>query len=698
MAQEEASSSEPVVEDGAATRQIEQMTVTAQKREESIEDIPLAVSTLSGEDLMLRGAETFEDYLTTIPGVQFNDGGNAFSQSISIRGVTDGTGSVLTQAPVALYLDETPLTLSQGNINLDYAIFGIEQVTVIKGPHSSLYGAASLGGTIKIETRKPSLDENIIRGGASVSAIEDGGIGYSVFGSASAVLVEDVLAVEATGYSKRRAGYIDDPSRDADNINPADVFGGRLAVRFKPTERFLVDATALYQDADGFQDTYAPAFGDLNTSPLRVEQPDPDEVFLASLVMRYDFGFAELVSASSYFDRNVGFFQDLSDTFNVGIPEAVVRFDFLARGNVFSQEVRLVSAQDDQFTWLIGGFYYRENYQEASLIDHSVLGQLFGTPPGEDLRYDYRTLAAFGEVSYELFDRVTVTGGGRVTNYQAEVDLFIQGLFGPPEGSQSVERTDEETVFTPRFAISYDTDNGLIYFQAARGFRQGQANSPVLTVPGDMRPAFFESDSLWNYEIGAKTNWFDRRLLANVAVYYIDWTDIQQSVTFSTGFGGVANLGAAEITGFELETTALLTDTTLWTMGVSYIDGETTEDVETFAPAGSEIPGVPDFTFATGLQQGFVVHGHNAFARLDYLWYGNFNNNFTTTDDPIQVNGGYHKLDLRTGVSIGDVNFQIFATNLLDERPVITRDGFGDLQRVTTIQPRTFGAMVNFVY
>lgn len=146
-------------------RQIERMIVTAGKREESIEDIPLAVSTLDGDELRLLNAESFEDYLTRIPGVQFNDGGNTFSHSISIRGVTDGTGSVLTQAPVALYLDETPLTLSQGNINLDYAIFGVEQVTVIKGPHSSLYGAASLGGTIKIETSKPSLTETRVRGG-----------------------------------------------------------------------------------------------------------------------------------------------------------------------------------------------------------------------------------------------------------------------------------------------------------------------------------------------------------------------------------------------------------------------------------------------------------------------------------------------------------------------------------------------------
>ncbi|MGF1454438.1 MAG: TonB-dependent receptor [Alphaproteobacteria bacterium] len=680
-------------------RQIERMTVTASKREESIEDIPLAVSTVGGDELRLLNAQSFEDYLTRIPGVQFNDGGNTFSNSISIRGVTDGTGSVLTQAPIALYLDETPLTLSQGNINLDYAIFGIEQVTVIKGPHSSLYGAASLGGTIKIETTKPSLTENRVRGGASVSAIRFGDVGYSVFGSVSAVLAEDVLAVEATGYSRRRAGFIDDPSRDAEDINPADTFGGRLAVRFQPTERLLIDASALYQDHDGFQDTFAPGVGDLVSAPLQVEQPDPDEVFLASLVMKYDLGFAELVSATSYFDRNTGFFQDLSDSFGLGFPDAVARFDFLARANVTSQEVRLVSTSDGPAEWLVGGLYYRENYQEMSLIDHSVLGKLFGTPEGEDLRYDYRTLAAFAELSYEVLDRLTFTAGGRVTNYRSEVDLFIEGLFSPPEGSQSVERTDEETVFTPRFAVSYAFDNALLYYQSARGFRQGQANSPVLTVPGDMRPAFFESDSLWNHEIGAKTNWFDRRLQANVAIYYINWTDIQQSVTFSTGFGGVANLGQAEIQGFELESTALLTDTTVWTLGVSYIDAETVDDVPTFADAGSELPGVPDFTFNTGLQQSFILSGHDAFARLDYLYYGNYNSNFTTTDDPIQVNGGYHKLDLRTGVTLGGVDFQIFATNVLDERPVITRDGIpGPLQRVVTIQPRTIGLSINFQY
>ncbi len=676
---------------------LEEVVVTANKREQALADIPLSVSTFSSDELRQRNLETFEDYLTFVPGVQFNDGGNAFAQSISIRGVTDGTGSVLTQAPVALYFDETPLTLSQGNINLDFALLGVERVTVIKGPHSSLYGAASLGGTIKVETRKPSLTESTLRGGASVASIDSGGTGYTVFASGSAPLIEGMLGVEATAYSRRRAGYIDDPSRGADDINPADVHGGRLAFRFQPLQQLVVDASLVYQDADGFQDTYSPGVGDLQSSPLVVEQRDPDEVLLGSMVAEYDFGAASLVSATSYYQRDTGFFQDLTEG-PFGSPGDVVRFDFLAEAEVFSQELRLASGEGERLEWLIGGFYYNEDYQETSLINSERLGQLFGTPPGMPLTYEYTTVAVFGEVSYAITDALRLTAGGRWTNYESDVDLNISGLFGPPPGSDMVSRTDDEDVFTPRVALSYDFEQTMVYLQAARGFRQGQANSPVLVTPQDNRPAFFESDSLWNYEVGVKGRWLDGRLLANLAAYFIDWEDIQQSVRFSTGFGGVVNAGAAEIYGVEVETTALLSDRTLWTVGASYIDAETTEEVPTFAVAGAPIPGVPEFTFTTGLQQGFRLLEQDGFARLDYLYYGPFDNNFSATGGAVDENGDYHKLDLRIGLTVSKAEFQLFATNVLDERPVLTRDTFGGPERVTTIQPRTVGLAVNFEY
>lgn len=671
--------------------QLEPIVVTATKREQTLEEIPIAIATIGEEELAQRGITEFADYLPAIAGVQFNDGGNLFQKSITIRGVGDGSGSALTQTPVAVYLDETPLTLSQGALNLDYSMVGVERVSVIKGPHSTLYGAASLGGTVKIETRKPALTGTRISARAILSSVDGGDVGYTLAGSVAGAPVEGTLGMELAAYVIERPGYIDDPSRNAEDINSQTTTGGRFAVRYAVGENLTIDGTLYYQKTE--QDSinlWGPQFGDITTRPLGFDQPNDDEVVLGSIVVRYGFGSAELVSATSYYDREAGVQQDYSSSFfNLGIPGATVTTSVIAPAKVFSQELRVASTGNGRIDWLVGAFYSREDYTEEVAFTHSVVGALFdGTNS-----YLYETLAGFGEMSFAVTDRLTLTAGGRFTDYSADAQINLSGLFaaGPP-----LDRKDSDTDFSPRVAVNYEYGDGSVYVQAAKGFRVGQANVPIVSLPGEVVPAFFESDSLWNYEVGAKSFWFDRRLQTNLAVYFIDWSDLQATLQAGTGFTYIANAGSAEIRGAELETVALLGNGFTWTTAFSYNDGELSEDVPTVAPKGTRLPGVPDFTFNTSLQKDFTLGERPGFARVDYLHYGEYDNAFPAALGGSQKNGDYDKVDLRVGMTFGNVEVAVFGTNLLDERPIIFRQSVVGSEEVSTIQPRTYG--VSFSY
>ncbi|MEO0688661.1 MAG: TonB-dependent receptor [Pseudomonadota bacterium] len=674
----------------AAPTNRNEIVVTATKRDQTLEEIPLAVTVLTGEELEQRQVSEFADYLPSVPGVQFNPAGNVFGNSISIRGVTDGTSSFLTQQPVALVLDDTLLTLSQGAINLDYGIFGVEQISVIKGPNSTLYGASSLGGTIKVDTRRPTLDGVRADGLGAVSFTEDGGTNFRGNASISAPIVEGVLGFEATGYYISDAGYIDSPSGD-ENINSSETYGGRLAFRFQPTPEFTADLTAYYQkfEADDFDVVSLAGLDDLISTPRLAETFQDDEFFLATLSLNYDFGGAELTSVSSYFDRETNTQQDLSASFLNFVPGGSLGSNTLAPAEVFAQEIRLASTGESAFSWLIGGYYQSEVYSETFFLPGGAPGTFDGT-----LAYEYDTYAVFGELGYELADGLTATVGGRYTRYDTSVD-FDNTIFFVPAMLQA---SDTEEDFSPRFALNYEFDAGSIYAQASRGFRLGQANVPIPGGAQNGVDEFFSPDNLWNYEIGAKTSLIDDTLFLNVAAYYIDWTDIQLTLTCVAcgGFTFIDNAGDAEIKGFEIEATALLSPTTTWTAGFGFIDAELTEDVPGVANAGTRLPGSPEITWSTSLNQEFSIGENDGFLRADFLYYGPYDQAFVIGQDPLE-NGDYARLDLRAGITVGAVEFQVFGTNLFDERPILTR-AFLNTPEVTTLQPRTIGVSVGFDY
>lgn len=671
-----------------------EIIVTATKRAESILDVPIAVSVVGAEELDQKNATGFADYLTGIPGVQFNPGGNVFTNSISLRGVSDGTASYLTQQTTALYLDDTALTLSQGAINLDYSAFGVEQVNVIKGPNSTLYGAAALGGTIKIVTTAPSLEETRGRAKLTVSSIKSGDLSYSVAGSVSTPLSQGKAGIELTGYYTRRGGYLDEvitggQGRNRKNFNDNETYGARLALRLQPTEALTIDFKGYYQKftADGL-DTFGPTLaGDLKVTPTRVDEVQSDRFALGTLSVNYDLDFADLVSVTSYYDRKTESLLDVSFTFLNFVPGAAVGSQTKAPAKVFSQELRLVSKGNSPFKWLLGGYYSKEKYAENGFLVNGVPGlfQSFS-------KYQYNTYAVFGELGYDLTDRLNFTAGGRYTKYTTPTNINSSIFFVPGV----INRKDKDNDFSPRIALNYNYGSGSIYAQASKGFRVGQLNIPIPSLPGEIVPAFFGSDSLWNYEIGAKTRWLDDRLSANIAVYQIDWKDIQVTRTSGAGFTFIDNAGKARIRGFELEAVARPTDSLTWTGTIGHIDGKITQPVPGVALDGAQLPGSPKWTFSTSLQQNFKLGENEGFIRGDLLHYGAYDDAFAIIGRPAE-NGDYVKIDLRGGLTLGNIDLGVFVTNLTDARPILARTTFLADSK-TTLQPRTFGASVGFKF
>ncbi|MEQ9530709.1 MAG: TonB-dependent receptor [Haliea sp.] len=660
---------------------LEEVRVTASKRVQTIEEIPMAVSILSADDIRNRGLERFEDYLVSIPGVQFIPAGTVYTSLISIRGVADpGAEFGLTQAPVAVYLDEAPLTVSQGSLNLDYSLFGVEQVSVVKGPHSTLYGASSLGGTLKVETRKPSVTDGMFEAQLGYNSISGGDSGYTAAFTASTPLIDGKLGAEVTAYQIDRGGYIDDPSRGLEDINGSETTGGRLAFSWLPTENLSVDAKVYYQDyeSDGLS-FFNFSSGGLDSRPLDGPQTDGDEVLLGSLVINWNLGFAELVSATNAFERD-NFLYRTGPFF--GSPGG---FTIDSTAEAFTQELRLVSNSEGALDWLVGLYYAAEDYTEVGAFE--VGGFPFFS---QDLTNDITPVAAFGEASWHLNDRLSLTAGVRVSRYEMDSEIISGGL---------TEIDFNETDVSPRVALNYEIGDGSsVYIQAARGFRLGQPNTPI-PVPAPEFVDAFDSDYLWNYEIGTKTEWWDGRARLNGAIYYIDWSDLQTSLVDPTGtFSFVGNAGSAEITGFELEGAALLATGLTLEAGLSYTDAEFATDVPSQGiVSGDPLLGVPEWQFSAGLQYDFNVAGRDTFLRADYLFYDEYLAFDPFSFDPTSriANGDYERINARVGMQFGDVQVALFGTNLSDERPRLSVAAtFGE--DATTLQPRTFGLTLNY--
>jgi outer membrane receptor protein involved in Fe transport len=739
---------------------LEEVVVTATKRSENLQDLAMSISALSGEGLEKMGATDFESYLPMLTGVSFTDNG-AGVKKLSIRGVSaDANTYVEKQSTVSVYIDEIPFTNADGFP--DAQMFDVARVELLRGPQGTLYGAASLGGTLRIITNKANPDEYEGRVEATLATTRHGDPSYSGNGMIN-IPLSDTAALRLVGYYREDGGYVDQEQLGIDDWNDTQSQGLRANLFYQPSDVFTIDLTALYQDTtyDG-NSQYQPELGDLiQRGPVQAVRTS--EFKTLGLTMNYDLNFANLLSATSYNEAEADTIFDFSaSAFNIlgplfGLTNAIggsaptsedeTRSPFYSWRTTesFTQEFRLTSQSDGPLEWIAGAYYSTEDQGLAQFVAMDGLADaigpammfLQGAPPatwftvgpalmkeggalyvGEDgifendSVYEFDQQAIFAELTYNINDRLRVSAGGRFFKESYDLSGLSHGAQNLLVGAAGLENHAEvanegsysEDEFIPKLSVEYDVgDNTLLYALFTKGRRIGGANTAFVSLVGG--PATYDSDELKNYEAGFKTSILDGRGTLNGTFYYLDYSDMQIALTLNA-FPYFDNVGKATILGLELETAIALTEAFTLSAGVDIKDPKLSEDFlnpitgALMGAKGDQLIMAPKFSMNATLAYDTVLTDTmwlNAYLTYAYSDTSPLQFESGPNADPRLYIGGTHRMNVSVGVANqAGWTVSLFVTNLLDERARNRVSVIGDVERINTNRPRTFGIRTQY--
>ncbi|MGR4890744.1 TonB-dependent receptor [Sphingopyxis sp. LARHCG72] len=687
------------------------IVVTALRREQRLQDVPAAISALDGDALAAKGAQDYRDYLNTVPGVNFSDNGYRSSR-ITIRGISDGFGA--TDPLTGIYIDEAPIT-EGGQPTLDPALYDVDRVEVLKGPQGTLYGSGSMGGTVRVITKKPRLD--IFEGSAqaTISDTRDGGWNRRVEGMLNVPIAQDLLGLRVSGGYRKDDGWIDDVIRNEKDANTVEKINARVQLLLKPGPDTSITFGVLYQK----ENLGIPAFADTQLGRFQTgrvfRQNGESESQLYSLAIQQDFDTMTLVSATNYLKKDSVNSIDAT----TAIRPLVNRFGGITLGadegvaartpgnfRLFTQEIRLSSTGKRPLEWLVGGFYSDARTDIPQTFDFSQAPSTVGHITADEFyvsRTEPRTrqIAGFGELTYNITDRLAATAGVRVFDVDQNTLSTASGLLNGGTTTTQVLRAHKSS-FTQKYLLSFQaTRDNLIYAQAVEGYRNGGPNyslsqaacgADLAALGYSSAPTSYGPDRLWNYEIGTKNSLADGRVTLNAAAYYIDWTDIQSSVSLSCGFGFIANAGKATSKGFELEAAVRPTTGLTLNASVSYTDAR----IKDAAPAtqardDDRLPLSPNWSWNVSGQYERPLGGDlSGFVRGEVNYVGERWNGFSGVGPRALVLDGYTTASARIGVQGDNWSAALFATNLFDT-DIIYFQSLGGTPYDVTGQPRTIG-------
>ena len=698
---------------------LEEIVVTAQKREERLIETPQSVSVLSADMLTKLAATQFRDFANTVPGLNFQTGGAGFNQ-ISLRGVT--TGYDITPS-VGNVVDDVPYGSSSAfargaQLALDVGLFDVERIEVLRGPQGTLYGASTMGGLIKYVTKQPDVTRMGGEVQTGLSGTTDGGLNYIGAAALNLPLVTDKVALRASGFHSRDRGYVDNVGLDREDVNASRVSGGRLDLLALPTEALSLRVAAVLQDIsrDGTATSDYTLEGESlygGLKQLRLIPETFDQRFrLVSATATYDFGSAELTAVSSYQAIRSQFIVDdtpaLQPILALCPPfcrsYSSVAIDNEVETDKFTQEIRLASGDSRPLQWLVGGFFTREvseNRQELLLLDAAR------QPAPNDL-FHYRTpsrykeYAAFGNLTYYFSDKLDLTGGMR---YARNDQAYTQDASGLLIGAVP-KRTDRENVSTYLLNARYRfTPNAIAYARFATGYRPGGPNAVSLDpVTGEPNaPESFKADTSKSYELGFKTQSATGEFGVDIAAYLIDWSDLQQLTTTASGVSYYANAASgAQIKGAELTLTARPVRGLTATGAFAFQDATMSDDEPILgARNGERLPNVPRFTAALSADYLFAVAALQPSVGFTFRSVSNrmasFDNNTTVAQYDL---GSYSTFDARAGFVAGRADIQVYVRNVFDEHgQLVIPSGVSSLAgpiEVSILQPRTVGVTATF--
>ncbi|HVZ68882.1 MAG TPA: TonB-dependent receptor, partial [Rhizomicrobium sp.] len=525
----------------AQESQVETVVVTAEKRSEDINKVPVTVQAISGEDLERQGIRDIRSALAFVPGASLAGETSQGTQTYQLRGVS--TGDTTGDATVSTYLDDFAFSIPSVPFAAPADLFDLQRLEILKGPQGTLYGSSSLGGVIKVVTNDPDTEHFDVKAAASFGAVHEHGYNYSADLMVNLPL-DDTLAVRGVISGKHLSGYSLVPALGIRNGNNDDTVTGRVKLLWKPTERLSIigsfwrfdDQQDFTNRMDGFD---PPLINDVGVGN------SPTSFTLYTGKVTYDFDFATLTSTTGYIKRHNGLKAlgcQVDTCFDARIP---------GRSNSFVQEVRVNSNDEGPLHWIGGVFYqYGETASNTFFnLTSDVNPDIF---IDGDAAFHSLELAGFGEVSYDLFGgMVRPLVGLRYSSVKRVLEQDSTTTISGTPPVVIVSTADESGKnyhVNPRFNISvYPSDNGMVFFNAAQGFRPGAlqtgANVAALqSLTGVVTSVQLKTDSLWSYEVGTKWTLFDNTLSINGSIYLISWNDAQYQTGLS-GISGIINLG-----------------------------------------------------------------------------------------------------------------------------------------------------------
>jgi len=723
---------------------VQEIVVTAERRSESIQSVPLSVTALDNTNIERMGLTSLKDLAREVPGLTVVSSGPG--QNILImRGISSTAG---TTATVGYYLDDTPIQASSNAALLsargvvDPALFDLSRVEVLRGPQGTLYGSSSMGGTVKYVTTQPDTTRFSATVGSTLSDTDGGGPNLETTGTFN-IPVNDRVAARISAFYRHNDGFIDRYTIDPNNyltvdptgaikrnVNTENTDGVRAVVRIEATPSLSITPSVIFQEErlggpfnfDSPQGSFSHLIQARDTA-----EPTTQKTWIGNLTVRDTLPVGEVMSSTSYYDRDISLNEDTSNVLYFFFSPTPQNFVYPVsmhgdyRNKEWTQEGRFTSSFQGPLQVTAGAFYhYVEAPLQSSIPDTPGYRAAFGDPFGGEIIYtgvrhaSLREYASYGEASYDIPDILKVTAGLRVFKVD---QTFYQSGDGVLNGGPSVNgSTSSDHGVNPKVTVSHEfTPNDMVYATASKGYRPGGPNNPApaAVCGADVQTlglsqsqlTKYGPDHLWNYELGAKTQWLDRRLTVNGAVYYINWTEVQQQIVLPCGFNITANFGKASSKGGELEVTYVpVAGLTLNASG-SYTDATLGNAIPgSAAQKGDRLTDVPRWTAAVSAQYERALFGKTSgFGRVDFTDRDGANALFDR-QSPYYHYDGFAITNIRVGLEVQDAwKASLFVNNLFNKigetaLPVAIAADLPTTRRIAVNTPRTVGVSLLYAF
>lgn len=708
---------------------VTEILVTAQRRQERVQDIPVAVTAIGSQQIERSGIASLENIAPRVPSFYFGSFGAARPQ-LYIRGIGTRSFDPGSESSVGVFADDVYLGRSSGSFG---AMKDIDRIEVLRGPQGTLYGRNTIGGAINVISKAPTSE---------LSGRFEGGIsnfgGYNLLGALGGPIAGEAVMFRLAAWHEERDGYVTN-TRTGNRFQGVDNTGARARLTLVPAEPLRIDLTAEFMkdgnkaafggfnqgtfgaaDSVFFRGSGTPVTStDLRRGSLSFDPFLDREVKAFIGRIEYDAGAATITSISALRKLDISDGRDLE-----GSSLDILDQSSVENSKQFTQELRIASTPDGSLSanglvdWIIGGFYYNDTSKRTDSFRvglNSAVRAAAGTPATDVALSDYKieSWAVFGQATFHISDKLDLTVGGRYSHDSKRATQAGTTTDAAPIIAAAFTTTNQATYksFDPRVVLAYKiTPDANVYASFSTGFKSGgfqyvpfsKGQADVLFAPEDIKA----------YEIGFKTEWLDRTLRVNGAAYYYDYKNLQISrIILPAGSAApvslISNAASSTIKGVDLEVTMRPSRNFEVNIAYGYLDAKYDKYVfnATTDFSGTRMVRAPEHSINVGAEWRMPVWGDGEFSlRADYALTGDFfhepgqGNLAFGTGIPLTAEDGYGLLDLRASLTKNNWTLTAYATNLGDTKYRRTINALGNTVVGFAGAPRMYGAKLAYSF